>query len=391
MGAEITPLRKYMDDVTSLLQTAACTSRLLNRMDELMSWAGMKIKPSKSRSLSLRREVRNESTFFIVGGEKIPFLSEQLIKSLGRQYMVEFRDKHMGRTVMKPLSEGLAKFDQSQLPGKYKVWCYQFTLYMRVMWPLKMSEIPSSTASKMDGKANTFIRKWLGLPRCLSETSLFGRNTLQLSLQSISLGYKQEKTRLVLELKESADQTVRNANPKVLTGQMWNAQTEVDQAVSHSQRQEIVGRVQKGRAWLGWGEVPLFWSMANHKERKEMVMAEVTRMEEERIRIKAVPQGQQGSWTTWDGVINRNITWSDLWKISQARLSFLIRSTYDTLPCPRNLHQWFGSEEGCILCTTPNASLQHILSGCKITLSQGCYRWRHDQFLRKLAELLEGC
>ncbi len=98
-----------MDNVTSLLQTAACTSRLLNRMDELMSWAGMKIKPSKSRSLSLRREVRNESTFFIVGGEKIPFLSEQLIKSLGRQYMVEFRDKHMGRTVMKPLSEGLAK------------------------------------------------------------------------------------------------------------------------------------------------------------------------------------------------------------------------------------------------------------------------------------------
>ncbi len=250
-----------MDDVTSLLQTAACTSRLLSRMDELMSWAGMKIKPSKSRSLSLRREVRNESTFFIVGGEKIPFLSEQLIKSLGRQYMVEFRDKHMGRTVMKPLSEGLAKFDQSQLPGKYKVWCYQFTLYMRVMWPLKMSEIPSSTASKMDGKANTFIRKWLGLPRCLSETSLFGRNTLQLSLQSISLGYKQEKTRLALELKESADQTVRNANPKVLTGQMWNAQTEVDQAVSHSQHQEIVGRVQKGRAWLGWGEVPLFWSM----------------------------------------------------------------------------------------------------------------------------------
>ncbi|KAK0150712.1 hypothetical protein N1851_004673 [Merluccius polli] len=111
---------------------------------------------------------------FVVGGEKIPQISEQSIKSLGRQYTAELSDKQMGRT----LSEGLAKIDQSQLPGKYKVWCYQFTLYRRVMWPLKVSDIPSSTASKMDGKANSFIRKWLGLPRCLSETGLFGRDTL---------------------------------------------------------------------------------------------------------------------------------------------------------------------------------------------------------------------
>lgn len=69
-GQRLPPLRTYMDDVTSLLQTAACTSRLLERMDKLMSWARMKIKPSKSRSLSLRRGVRNDSTFFVVGERK---------------------------------------------------------------------------------------------------------------------------------------------------------------------------------------------------------------------------------------------------------------------------------------------------------------------------------
>ena len=76
----------------------------------------------------------------------------------------------------------------------------------------------------MDEKAKSFIRKWLGLPRCLSETGLFGR---KLPLQSISLGYMQEKTRLVLELRESTDQLVRNANAKVPTGRKWNAQSEV--------------------------------------------------------------------------------------------------------------------------------------------------------------------
>ncbi|KAL6455729.1 hypothetical protein MHYP_G00355800 [Metynnis hypsauchen] len=57
-GQRLPPLRSYMDDITTLLQTAACTSRLLKRMDELMSWARMKIKPSKSHSLSLRSQER---------------------------------------------------------------------------------------------------------------------------------------------------------------------------------------------------------------------------------------------------------------------------------------------------------------------------------------------
>ncbi|KAL0159986.1 hypothetical protein M9458_043711, partial [Cirrhinus mrigala] len=333
-GKRLPPLRSYMDDVTSLLQTAACTSRLLKRMDELMSWARMKIKPCK-------RGVRNDNTIFVVGGEKIPLLSEQPIKSLGRQYTAELSDKQMGKTVMKQLSDELARIDQSQLPGKFKVWCYQFTLYRRIMWPLKMSEILSSTVSKI--------------------------------------------------LSSTVNESVRNTNAKVPTGRKWNAQTEVDQAVSRLQHQEITGRVQAGRAGLGWGAMPRFWSKANRKQRKEMVVAEVTRMEEDRYKIKAVSQGQQGSWTTWEGIMNRNISWSDVWKIPQARLSFLIRSTYDTLPCPRNLHQWFGSEESCALCNAPNASLQHILSGCKIALSQGRYRWRHDQVLRKLAEVLEEC
>ena len=55
-----------------------------------------------------------------------------------------------------------------------------------------------------------------------------------------------------------------------------------------------------------------------------MVVAEVSRIEEERYKIKAVSQGQQGSWTTWEGIVNWNINWSDLWKIPQARISFLI-------------------------------------------------------------------
>ena len=76
-------------------------------------------------------------------------------------------------------------------------------------------------------------------------------------------------------------------------------------------------------------------------------------------------------------------------RMPQARLSFLIRATYDTLPSPWNLHVWYGTEATCKLCDSPKASLHHILSGCKVALTQGRYGWRHDRVLRELAEILE--
>lgn len=66
-----------MDDIATILQTATCTARLLKRTDELVGWARMKIKPSKSRSLSLRKGVRSDHITFVAGSEQIPLLADE--------------------------------------------------------------------------------------------------------------------------------------------------------------------------------------------------------------------------------------------------------------------------------------------------------------------------
>lgn len=58
------------------------------------------------------------------------------LKSLGRLYTSDLSDRQMGKPVRQQLAEGLANIYRSQLPGKYKVWRSQLTLYHRVMWPL---------------------------------------------------------------------------------------------------------------------------------------------------------------------------------------------------------------------------------------------------------------
>lgn len=94
-GERLPPLRSYMDDVTSILQTAPCTIRLLERLDELLTWARMKVKSGRSRNLSLRKGVLQARTTFVAGGEPIPQLDEKPLQSLGRQYSADLTDKEM--------------------------------------------------------------------------------------------------------------------------------------------------------------------------------------------------------------------------------------------------------------------------------------------------------
>lgn len=108
-------------------------------------------------------------------------------------------------------------------------------------------------------------------------------------MKSISLGYKLEKVRLVLELKDSPDLVIQNAKVKVRTGRTWDASQAVQQATTRLKHQEVVGMVRHGKAGLGWGASAKMWSKATEAERKRMLVLEVVKEEEEGYR-----DGQHG-------------------------------------------------------------------------------------------------
>ncbi|XP_066296191.1 uncharacterized protein [Branchiostoma lanceolatum] len=212
---------------------------------------------------------------------------------------------------------------------------------------------------------------------------------LSLPLTSIAEEHKVEKVRLVLELEGSRDSSVRAANKNINTGRKWKVKEAINLATSRLQHKDLVGSVQVGRTGLGWGEKTQRWSSANSSERRQLVVQEVRRMEEEKRRVVAVGQRQQGAWLNWEGAVERRLTWSDLWSMQNARVSFLLRAVYDVLPSPQNLTRWFKSKESCQLCGVEQAGLKHILSNCRTALQQGRYTWRHNKALRQIAVTLE--
>ena len=116
-----------------------------------------------------------------------------------------------------------------------------------------------------------------------------------------------------------------------------------------------------------------------------MVINEIQMNEDSRRVQKAVQQPQQGQWTNWDNALQKPLTWNSTWHMAPLRISFLIRSMYDLLPSNENLVRWGKKEDPtCPLCNGRQIT-EHVLSSCKVALSQGRYTWRHNQVLQELA------
>ena len=64
---------------------------------------------------------------------------------------------------------------------------------------------------------NSFVRKWLGVPRCLSSIALYGKGIVALPISSLTEELKCAKVRQEITLSRSKDRVVRRVAPTQLT------------------------------------------------------------------------------------------------------------------------------------------------------------------------------
>ncbi|GFO47393.1 reverse transcriptase [Plakobranchus ocellatus] len=210
---------------------------------------------------------------------------------------------------------------------------------------------------------------------------------LKLPMKSILEEYKCGKARLLTMLEESDDPVVKTVQPCLKTGRKWKVTEAVDEAKECLKMKEVIGQTQIDRRGLG-STTAKWWSKTEGKEKRDMIIDEIRNKKDSTRVQKAVQQPQQGQWTNWDTAIQRSLTWNDIWHMAPLRISFLIRSVYDLLPSNANLVRWGKKDDPtCPLCQG-RQSTEHVLSSCKVTLSQGRYTWRHNRVLQELASVI---
>ncbi|KAI2661122.1 Spore protein YkvP [Labeo rohita] len=212
-------------------------------------------------------------------------------------------------------------------------------------------------------KVSSYLRRWLGLPRSLSNIALYGKtNKLRLPFGSVREEFIVARAREHLMYSGSRDAKVSGAGIVVRTGRKWRAAEAVQQAETRLKHKAILGSVTQGRAGLG-SLTATRYDLASGRERQRLVQEEEQAME-------------------------RNVTWKDIWTWNPQRIRFLIQGVYDILPSPSNLYTWGRVETpACPLCSKPG-TLEHILSSCSKALGEGRYWWRHDQVLKSIAEAI---
>ncbi|GFN80341.1 reverse transcriptase [Plakobranchus ocellatus] len=255
-GCSMPPLKAFMDDTTIICSKEDETRRKLTRLDDLMSWCRMEFKPKKSRSLSKRRGKVDEATTFTVVEQQIPKVSQELA------------------------SESLLAINKCGLQGKFKIWCLQFMLTPKLLWPLLVYDICSSAVEAIEAKINKYTRKWLGVPPGLSDVAMYCRKAkLKLPMKSILEEYKCGKARLLTMLEESDDPVVKTVQPSLKTGRKWKVTKAVDEAKECLKMKEVIGQTQTDRR--GLGSTTVKWrSKTEGKEKRDMIIDEIRNKED---------------------------------------------------------------------------------------------------------------
>ncbi|GFN84934.1 reverse transcriptase [Plakobranchus ocellatus] len=102
------------------------------------------------------------------------------------------------------------------------IWCLQFMLIPKLLWPLLVYDICSSAVEAIEAKTNKYTRKWLGVPPGLSDVAMYCRKAkLKLLMKSNLEEYKCGKARLLTMLEESDDPVVKTVQPSLKTGRKW--------------------------------------------------------------------------------------------------------------------------------------------------------------------------
>ncbi len=97
-------------------------------------------------------------------------------------------------------------------------------------------------SSKPDGGKSQLLHPQMARPTMVLLSCWSGWMELTpATLKSITLGYRQEKARLVMELRDSSDRAVADANSRVETGRKWRAKEEVQKVMGRLQHQQIGG------------------------------------------------------------------------------------------------------------------------------------------------------
>ena len=343
-------LKCFADDLTIIEGSPKKLQNTISKLESIMEWLGMEIKPSKCRVFGLSKG-KYRALKIDIYGQTVLDVGEHTAKFLGMELTTGQTFKEKGKVVEKGVLDIMGKLDEFPLPKEDKVKLYKNFALPKMRWILMVQEVLPTALKKISGKVENLVKKWWHLPRSTS------RDALRLVLGLPSLSDLAEQGQLV---KHHIAQSSKD--PKVKG--VWAA------------RNRRLHRPSKKLREVFGPDLPALRSEA--KKTLSSIQHHDLQKTVEQLSV-------QGSWSKlgfgeeveqkWKGV---------LWSLPSSVTQFASKAALDVLPTRANLLRWKMTCDGsCPRCGVKE-TLQHVLNHCDHLLLSGAYKWRHDSILQEM-------
>ena len=375
----------YADDFCLITTNKKTHQRIMDLINSRIQSLGMKLKPSKCRSFSITSGTPNDMNFDIQG-TVIPTIFHEEQKFLGKVLFPLGKSKDTFIYLKTELLTKLENIEKSAVRNEFKLWIYKHYFLPSVRFILTVHDLTKTDQTKLDALCTKYVKKWTGLPPCATNSIVHMKTGLDIMsiphVYSLSHSLAHSRTRL------QGDAKVNHAlDCKIQRESQWfkkkstvcSAQGEYNSARSehvYSPEENLPAKV------------------------KETIKKNIALEHESKLLAHTQTLVKQGHLLSIAALEKSDAVWkSYMFDLKKGTMKFLLNACLDTLPTKTNLLQWGKTTSDlCKLCLDANQDLQgrrketthHILNGCKVSLNQQRYTWRHDNILKYICENVDS-
>ena len=154
----------YADDFCLITTNMRTQQKLINQLNSHIQSMGMKLKPSKCRTFSLKSGKPSQTSFHI-GDNDIPSIAVEEQKFLGKVVFFSGKSLETLDYFKSTFLNRLSFIDNTMVRPEYKMWIYQHYFLPSIRFLLTVHEITETHITILDNICNKFIKKWTGVPR----------------------------------------------------------------------------------------------------------------------------------------------------------------------------------------------------------------------------------
>ena len=143
----------FADDFCLITTDLRTQQRLINQISSHISSMGMRLKPSKCRSFSIRRG-KPEIIHFNIDGNIVPSIAEEEQKFLGRVIFYSGKSKDCFDLLKTKIKEKVDNLDKTQVRPEFKLELYKIYILPSIRFLLTVHDLSHSHLLQLDGLAN---------------------------------------------------------------------------------------------------------------------------------------------------------------------------------------------------------------------------------------------